>query len=543
MKNAGNNCLYRWLLGCALALSFAYSVAAQESTVTSVYDGRSLTVTATHSTVDTVAGTWTTFYTVTWETIHAGLGTAWVKTNSPVGAYLWASSSGSVTDVFSYTVPTSSSTATVCVYIDVYGQQDVKILTVDQPTESYVSWLVGNVSDVSYIGDHRALAIKRFRVMKAGDKLYETGDLKLGQTDWICIESESGGSVTLEQMIYYPYVWDETKGVYVFNRVVIEMWTLVEEKSFEPGTCPDDPPPEITDTDAVAEVVVVNPVDPDNPQPPPDVGPIKPVDAEGEETTGTVWNSEETTDALDKATFMEGIGKLEKQLQQLNGKLAAGAGGGGSDPNADAITAAAAEGAGATDGEGKGEGADSAKSEIQAAFTGGQDTPALSLSSASASMVFSGLALGTINIDPASDPVISAAGSFIKNMITWVASVVFAWFCWMEFGAVVSSLMQAQQAKGNPIIGGTGAQATALVAAAAITGILIAVPLAYWAFATYDINPPPTGSGAANIALYLLFFFIPVSYLLSLVAASFVVKKAGIVLIAGTATLIRFIVP
>lgn len=155
---------------------------------------------------------------------------------------------------------------------------------------------------------------------------------------------------------------------------------------------------------------------------------------------------------------------------------------------------------------------------------------------------------GSINLDPASDPDALALCNFIKQVISWIALLVYSWFAWGEFKTLCALLTVAPQAKGNPVIGGTGAQATAIVAAVAITVLLVSFPSLYWAFSQLpeDIasNPFAGATGViSGISLYLLYLVIPVGLILTLISQAFALRKFGLVTSMAIATSIRFIVP
>ena len=361
---------------------------------------------------------------------------------------------------------------------------------------------------------------------------------------------ENPGFIYIHQLKYIVHVYDEHTGSWwkpVGGVVTVAGdWDFVGSVQLENcyGTITPKPIEEAAPTPGKP-----NPTDPNGPPVPatpgstPTTAPSAPsTGAGGKLVTGPLWSSAPSDGPLTDKTFKEGVNSIVSELNALNSKTD-GTGSGG-DPNGAAIGEAAGAGAGATDGEGTGNGAGEASGDVADAMDGGPATPSLSLPSGSASGLSIVGAYGVnINLNPASNPLVSSLADFLKQVVTWLAGLGFAWWCWGEFDRAVRHLLHAEQAKGNAIIGGTGGQATALIAAGAITALLIAVPLAFWAFATYDITPVSNPSGPGSIALYLLFFFLPVPYLLSLVTAAFVVRKAALVLVAATATLIRFVVP
>lgn len=265
--------------------------------------------------------------------------------------------------------------------------------------------------------------------------------------------------------------------------------------------------------------------------------------------TKSVWSKTdpEGINAKDK-TIKEGSDKIVSKLDEINqtlkNRLGPGTGGSAGDPNAQAITNAAGAGQGATDGNGNGNGSGEARSSTQSSFGASRETPSSFAvpSGSSSGLSVSGFGM-VLNLDPLADSFVSSLASFCRGVITYVFAAIMMWWAWGEFSRVVDVLVHSQQAKGNAVIGGTGAQATALVAAAAITGILIAVPALYWAFAATALPSLPADSGPLGIAFYLFRAFVPVEFLTSAAVTAFVIRKAGVVLVATTSTLIRFVVP
>jgi len=155
----------------------------------------------------------------------------------------------------------------------------------------------------------------------------------------------------------------------------------------------------------------------------------------------------------------------------------------------------------------------------------------------------------SVDLDPLHDDSIALACAFVKAFTGWALLVTFSWFCWNEFSVVVRSAITAHQAHGNAVVGGTGAQATALVAAGIIAAIFVGIPAAYWASITIDFTPlnsnPFNSSHGTPVtaALYLLGCVFPYDVALTLLAAAFVVKRFSTVMILGVNAAIKFIVP
>lgn len=153
----------------------------------------------------------------------------------------------------------------------------------------------------------------------------------------------------------------------------------------------------------------------------------------------------------------------------------------------------------------------------------------------------------TFNMDPSSDPTVAAVISWMRGLMAWIITLAFLWWSWGEFKTVMHTAAVVPQAKGNPVFGGTGAQITALVAAAAISVFLLALPAAYFALSSFgsgmSANPFASPTTAVSKALYLFYLFFPVDVAVAAITAAFVVRKGGIVLLMGVAAAIRFVIP
>lgn len=392
---------------------------------------------------------------------------------------------------------------------------------VQEPDVSHV-WSPDSVGQVMY-----ARAVQNGEIVAS--------EIKISGQIWKKIEVknlDSDAPVSLEVAIDYPYAWDAATRTWT-KHVGVEVLSFGEWDSRVP-TAGDSPACEGWYLDGAGPVKppVVNAPDPENPPVPPTQPPVDPLQEGGTgKSSGTVWQAQPDEDPVTNKTYIEGTSKIERVMMD-------------GDRNAAGIEAAAAAGAAATDGNGKGNGSDSAKTTVESAFSAGAGTPSFGApAGSSAGLLISGAYGVTVDLDPLANPSISSLASFVKGVITFVVSALFVWWTWTEFGDAVNQLIHARQAQGNAVLGGTGAQATALVAAAAITAILVAVPVAYWAFAGSTIHSLPAGSGPLAISYYLFSAFVPVTFLATVAATVFVIKKAAVVLVAATATLIRFIVP
>jgi hypothetical protein len=159
--------------------------------------------------------------------------------------------------------------------------------------------------------------------------------------------------------------------------------------------------------------------------------------------------------------------------------------------------------------------------------------------------------VGTINLDPANNPLIATAATWIKSAVQWIALSLYAWWIYGQMNRRAETMMLVPQAKGNAVVGGTGGQATAALSAVAITvAIFLAVPTLwavagtpgmthYWDGANSVFS---SSSSVVGGALYLLGFFVPVAFILNLVGHMFVFKKGALAICFGVHALIKYIV-
>jgi len=155
---------------------------------------------------------------------------------------------------------------------------------------------------------------------------------------------------------------------------------------------------------------------------------------------------------------------------------------------------------------------------------------------------------GTLSIDPMDFPVIAQVQPWMKSAITWSILLTYAWFLWVNFFGLMRDAGQSQQAKGNALVGGTGAQATALIAAIAMGLLIIAIPASWWALTTVDLNPLSSNpftpnSGIIGTTLYIVGLLVPYDLVLVLITSSFVMIQGKTVILAVYQATVRAIVP
>jgi len=200
----------------------------------------------------------------------------------------------------------------------------------------------------------------------------------------------------------------------------------------------------------------------------------------------------------------------------------------------------------------------SAKTEIEAAMSeraiAGPGDPG----SGGASDIFN-IALGhtghVLHLNPVDDANMSVLAAWMRGAFAWVVFMSFQFFLWNYFKEIYLALAGSQPAKGNPVAGGTGGQATSLLVAIAMTAAIVSVPTLFWALAdsglgwasaiTSTANPTQTAASGANFlqaGLHLFETFLPVGTLLSALSSYLIILRGGLILLAGAQTVVRFFV-
>jgi len=154
------------------------------------------------------------------------------------------------------------------------------------------------------------------------------------------------------------------------------------------------------------------------------------------------------------------------------------------------------------------------------------------------------------DLDPSSNSIVSTGAAWIKSVIMWLILVSYVWWVVHELEEMIKTMALTPQARGNPVVGGTGAQFTAFTCAVAITVAIFAAVPAIWALAalpsidmTNVVSGGATvissGSGVVQGAIYLLWFFFPVQYLLTIMIHMFAFKKSALVICMGVLVFIK----
>jgi len=193
-----------------------------------------------------------------------------------------------------------------------------------------------------------------------------------------------------------------------------------------------------------------------------------------------------------------------------------------------------------------------ASSEAQAAING----VVLRLPSSAAPSEPSGWIIntpfGAMDMNPMSYPEVETFVVWQRKAITWVIVVLFEIWLWNYFFKVSVPVSSAPQARGNPIVGGTGAQATSLVAAGLITVAVISLPTLFFAYVetesfswytTTSFEFPQLATSAGSRGWDLANSVFPVQVALSAIASTLLTLKFGTTLYFSTVAVIRWIVP
>jgi len=157
----------------------------------------------------------------------------------------------------------------------------------------------------------------------------------------------------------------------------------------------------------------------------------------------------------------------------------------------------------------------------------------------------------TVDLSPWASGRFSAIITWFRSATQW--GLVATFVGWLSYSMYVlsKSMNQVQQAKGNAVLGGTGAQATALIAAGLITVAILAGLVGVVAFTVGDLSVTAlinhfTANPVAEMparAAWMLNEFFPIGTMLTLIAArvSFNILASKIYLAVGA--VVRFIVP
>lgn len=158
---------------------------------------------------------------------------------------------------------------------------------------------------------------------------------------------------------------------------------------------------------------------------------------------------------------------------------------------------------------------------------------------------------GTFDFDPFRGDRMGVIAAWFRSALAWLAIVILGAWVWSQLGEWVRGISTLPQARGNAVIGGAGAQATALVAAGLMTTAIVVAITAILSWSFGELTIPslistalsnPVSAMPAGV-LWMLDQIFPVGTLVVCLCArlSFNIYAAG--LFASCAAVIRFIVP
>jgi len=266
------------------------------------------------------------------------------------------------------------------------------------------------------------------------------------------------------------------------------------------------------------------------------------------------------TERLDKSTYRQGVDKLELAIKASEKQRKEDADAlqeaveGLSDENQKAINEAAFAALEANpDIIGMNSAGDAAATSTSAVYGSTPGGKGYSLSPTGAPIFaiadpFSGQ---EYDLNPLQNEGIATAVSWFRQACAWLALMTFAAWVWGQVGEWTRGMSTLPQAKGNPVVAGTGAQATALLAAGLMTTAIITAMVAILAWTFDDINFPSlvslaTTNPMATIptgAFWMLDQFFPVATLVTCVIARMAFNIYASTIFATTAAIVRFIVP
>jgi len=212
------------------------------------------------------------------------------------------------------------------------------------------------------------------------------------------------------------------------------------------------------------------------PQPP---SPAAPVNGQG--SGGTVWRNGAggATDALTNTVYREGVDKITTRLDKANTQLEK------LGSQADELKNLRESTISTNTMQQEGDGA---KAQTEEKFS---DLPVPSEKTPSKTQpdfIVNNNLLGSVDMNPFRSDRFGPIAEWFRSAFSWMLGVLLAIRVGKEAAETVKSVTNAQQAKGNAVLAGTGAQATAFTAAAIVTAIVIIGITAVVALAVSDFG-------------------------------------------------------
>lgn len=157
----------------------------------------------------------------------------------------------------------------------------------------------------------------------------------------------------------------------------------------------------------------------------------------------------------------------------------------------------------------------------------------------------------TFDFNPFSRPGLLSVAHWFREATRWLALVTLGIWAWVQMADWVRGLSTIRQATGNAVAAGTGAQATALIAAGLMTVAIVVASTALmaWTFGGIGFGALRDASGLnplvgmSSAVVGFLGEIFPIATLLSCLVARFTFNFYASAIFSTCAAVVRFIVP
>lgn len=158
---------------------------------------------------------------------------------------------------------------------------------------------------------------------------------------------------------------------------------------------------------------------------------------------------------------------------------------------------------------------------------------------------------GVVDFNPFTPDRFGPMVAWFRAAVGWIALAHLCAWLWAELGTWSRAVSSSPQARGNAVVGGTGAQATSFAAAAIITVAILAAMTAFLGYAFDTYNPVSLLSGLttspfvdlASGSYWLLNTCFPIAILLSVLLVRATFSVFAVTIYAGVSAVIRFVTP
>jgi len=158
---------------------------------------------------------------------------------------------------------------------------------------------------------------------------------------------------------------------------------------------------------------------------------------------------------------------------------------------------------------------------------------------------------GTFDLNPWQAGRFADISSWFRTAVGWLALVLLGVDLWRQLGEWMRGFSSIQQARGNAIVGGTGAQATSLVAAGLITAVCVVLVTGLVGFAVdgvsmighLDLAAAGPFIAIPAAVFWMLDQMFPVALLCTALLARLYFPMYGAGLYATAMSVVRFVVP